>query len=157
MRSSDPAEADQIYDARDQDAQIRELPRQQAAVTKRVRDHVARLALTYATDADRTIIGADELVAAIEVGAYLQASYLRLLLGQQARYGPARASDLESIARHLLSKRPGIWHSVRDLTVVWPNADRPNAKELRGVLDSLDDVEVEKRDGARKPRYRVLK
>lgn len=148
-------DAEALWDefAQDHDERIRGLSVVLASVTKRVRDHVARLALVYATDAGRTQVSAADLAAAIEVGAYLEQSYRGLLAGRQADRGPARASDLEAIARRLLAKYPGVWQTARKLLRMWPNARRPSSDELRRILRAVDGVEVDR--ARRHERYRL--
>jgi hypothetical protein len=138
------------------DARLRDLPVDEAACIKRVRDHVARLALTYAVDAGRTVVEPDDLLPAIEVGGFLTESYRRLLLARQPDWGPVRTSQLEKNVRRLLEKRPKTWHSVRDLQRAWPNAVAPAAKELRAVIDAMDDVERDRPAGSRSNHYRLL-
>jgi hypothetical protein len=138
------------------DARLRDLPVDEAACVKRVRDHVARLALTYAVDAGRTVVEPDDLLPAIEVGGFLTESYRRLLLARQPDWGPVRTSQLEKNVRRLLEKRPKTWHSVRDLQRAWPNAVAPAAKELRAVIDAMDDVERDRPAGSRSNHYRLL-
>ncbi len=147
--------AEPLWDefAQDHDARIQGLSVVLASVTKRVRDHVARLALIYATDAGRTQVSAADLAAAIEVGAYLEQSYRGLLAGRQADRGPARASDLEAIARRLLTKHPGVWQTARSILRTWPNARRPSSDELRRILRAVDGVEVDR--ARRHERYRL--
>ena len=137
------------------DKQLDGLWADQAAVTKRVRDHVARLALVFAVDAGADSVRLPDLEAAIEVGKLLKTGFDRLLLSRQANYGPARASHIEEIIRRLLGKRPSSWHSARDLLRSWPNANRPSSEELRRVIRAVDGVEVQPPNGNRKERYRV--
>jgi hypothetical protein len=152
-------DAESLWDdfAQDHDARLRDMAMLSASVTKRVRDHVARLALVYATDDGRSQVSTSDLTAAIEVGAYLERSYRRLLEGRQADRGPARTSDLESIARRLLVKRPGAWQSARDLILGWPNTSRPSSRELRSVLQAMDGVEIQPAGGHGKERYRLAR
>jgi hypothetical protein len=147
--------AEALWDefAEDHEARIRSLPTLLASVAKRVRDHVARLALTYAVDGGRTEVSTSDLMAAIEVGAYLERSYRGLLEGRQADRGPGRASDLEAIAHRLLVKRPGAWQSARDLIRSWPNAQAPSSVELRRILQAMDEIDRQ-REG-RNERYRL--
>jgi hypothetical protein len=149
--------AEALWDefAQDHDRRIRTLPGLFASVGKRVRDHVARLALVYATDGCRLQVSAADLTAAIEVGAYLEGSYRSLLDGRQADRGPARTADLETIARKLLVKRPGVWRTARDFIHGWPNSSRPSSRELRGVLQAMDGVEIKPASGSHKEAYRV--
>jgi hypothetical protein len=139
----------------DHDAHVARLASPLPAVVKRVRDHVARLALVFAVDAGRGAISLGDLAAAIEVGSYLEASYRHLLRARQASRGPERAADLETIARHLLGKSPGASHSVRDLQRAWPTSRGPGSKELRAVLDAMDDVARDEIHGGRKPKYQL--
>jgi hypothetical protein len=139
------------------DARLRDLPVDEAACVKRVRDHVARLALTYAVDAGRTVVKPDDLLPAIEVGGFLTESYRRLLLARQPDWGPVRTSQLEKNIRRLLAKRPKTWHSVRDFQRGWPNAVVPAAKELRSVVEAMDDVDRDKPAGSRSNHYRLVR
>jgi hypothetical protein len=139
------------------DARLRGLPIDEAACIKRVRDHVARLALTYAVDAGRTVVEPADLLPAIEVGAFLTESYRRLLLARQPDWGPVRTSQLEKNIRRLLAKRPKTWHSVRGLQRGWPNAVVPSAKELRAIVEAMDDVERDRPTGSRSNRYRLVR
>jgi hypothetical protein len=107
-----------------------------------VKDHVARLSLDFATDKGRTEVSTDELLTAIEVGAYLERGYRGLPERRQADCGPARTSDLEAIARRLLTKRPGVSLTARDLIQGWPNASRPHSRKLRQVLEAMEGVQV---------------
>lgn len=141
--------------ARERDRRLASLPTDRAAVSKRIRDHVARLALLYACDQRTTTIDRPELEAAIAVGHYLEVSYERLLISRQPERGPGRAPALEAIARRLLLARRGTWHSVRDLLRSWPNNDRPGSDELRRALRAMDGVEEQSRQGNRRERYRV--
>jgi hypothetical protein len=142
--------------AADHDERLGRLDYVRSSVAKRIRDHVARLALVFAVDAGRSSVIEADLAAAVEVGGYLERSYGRLLLGRQAERGPARASSIEAIARRLLAKRRGSWHSARDLVRSWPNASKPSTGELRRVLRDMDDIDVEMKQGRKLERYRVF-
>jgi hypothetical protein len=163
MTTLDPAEvkldasAERVWDdfSREHDERIAQMDMIRASVAKRIRDHVARLALVFAADAERATVSIEDLDGAIDVGGYLEQSYQRLLLGRQAERGPARASSLEAIVRGLLAKRPKTWHSARDLIRSWPNASRPGSEELRRVLKAMDGVEIQPGSGSRRERFRL--
>jgi hypothetical protein len=138
----------------DHDERLGRFDLTRAAVVKRVRDHVARLALVFAVDVGRNTIAEEDLAVAIEVGGYLEASYVRLLLGRQADRGPGRAASLEHTARALLARLPRVWHTARNLQRGWPNQGRPSSEELRRVLRAMDGVEIDPAQGKRKERYR---
>jgi hypothetical protein len=127
-----------------------------SAVVKRVRDHVARLALVFATDAGRVEIESSDLLAAIEVGAFIEASYDHLLGGRVPGRGPERDSGIEAACRVLLRRRPRVVHRLRDLARSWPWHPAPGSRELQRALDSMDDVEPVRVPGARKPAYRLV-
>ncbi|MHC4340384.1 MAG: bifunctional DNA primase/polymerase [Planctomycetota bacterium] len=141
--------------SRQRERRLAELPAERAAIAKRVRDHVARLALVYATDNRATMIERDDLEAAVAVGAFLEASYERLLLARQPERGPARTARLEAIARRVLARRRGVFHSARDVLRAWPNAERPSSEEVRRALRAMDGVEAQAGSGRQKERYRL--
>ena len=138
-----------------QDAKLEGLSADLGAVTKRVRDHVARLALVLAVDAGADDVGVEHLDAAIDVGAVLEDGYRQLLAGRQPDRGPRRQAALEEIAVGILRRRAGHAWEAREIIHAWPNkANRPATEELRRVLRGLDDVEVVRGGDTRKERYR---
>jgi hypothetical protein len=136
------------------DERLHGLAQDVAAVTKRVRDHVARLALTFAADRGAHVVDLADLDAAIEVGSYLEASYRALLGGRQPDRGPARARSLEETVRRLLGRVADRWCSARELQRSWPSGDVPSAIELRRIIEAMDGVE-RSMPSKGKPRYRL--
>jgi hypothetical protein len=127
------------------DRTVQRLERIEAEVTRRVRDHVARVALVFATDAGHLEVTRRDLLDAIEVGAFVGASYAHLLAGRPLpRGGPEREGGIEVICRRLLSKRPAAGQKVRDLQRSWPTSPTPAANQIRKVLEAMDDVASDK-------------
>ncbi len=126
--------------AREHERRIAELEHPRSAVMKRVRDHVARLALVYATDGGRLEIEPADLSAAIEVGSFIAASYDALLAGRPLPRGAERESGVETVCRRLLSKRTGRAFTVRELQRGWPQTPAPSSREIRRALDGMGDI-----------------
>jgi hypothetical protein len=141
------------------DRRIAVLERIDAAVMKRTRDHVARLALVYATDAGRLVIEPEDLLLAIEVGAFISASYRHLLAGRPlAHGGPDREGGIEETCRRLLGKRPAIGQSVRDLQQSWPSRPKPPARQIQNVLEGMRAADlVESSSRGQRIVYRLVR
>ena len=138
------------------DRRVGDLSYPRSALEKRLRDHVARLALVFATDARRLVIEPADLLLAMEVGKFISASYGRLLLGWMPERGPERAIAIEErLLRYMQRRPPGREWSKHELLQAWNGTSRPSSEELSRVLRSIDGVE-EVPQGGRRTKYRLI-
>ena len=137
------------------DRRIGEFGYPKSAVVKRIRDHVARLALVFATDAGRLQIDTADLLGSIEVGAFIEASYVHLLDGRAPGRGPERAVAIEERVLRLMRRAPiKTWTRREPVLLAWNGSERPSAEELSRALRHVDEIDSIA-DG-RRTKYRLV-